>query len=775
MAEYSVAYREEGSFFKLKRLLRRRWPAALAASVTVFAGVAAYTFTRPSLYESSTSILVDINATKVSDSQNKGTNKSDRDLVNVPTEIAILRSLPLIESAVSRLRDTHATPVPADFVTQVANRLAVRQENDAMVLRLTYRDSDRQRVPQVLRALTDAYSDYKLKDKRSAISHAIQTINAKVPQLKKKLDKSASAIAQFRKKNNISDPDTYAASVYEMKQGLERQEQELKIKIAESEKKFGELKQQVGSPTDVAVDKAILAQDTTYQNLSKQFQEAEINYYMGLTQYKEAHPAVRVLKDKRDRLYSLLQAQVQATLGSRSASVGVITDGNSDFRQTLASQLFETQTAIAVQNAQLDSVRLAGQQVTVAFAQIPQLQQTYTELQSQYAFNSSLFVKFSERLEELRLEESQEIPSWRLLDRPSLPEYPTEPNILLNLLLGGVGGVLLALAIVLILERSERRLREVDEVRELTDIPLLGTIPKIKTSPIYANNSDASPSEGIVPNYEHFAFMESLRSLAINLRYLNLTRDSDRDLDRDSEQPVKSIAFTSAVPAEGKSTLVYNLGCVLAELNYKVLVVDADLRRPTIHKLARLSNGLGLSTAIATNLAWQQIVRSADFNNSLDLLTSGPIPPNPLVLLESAKMSSLMQAWQEHYDYVLVDTPPIVGIADAQSLAAKVDAVVLVAAIQKSTRSAIARTVEILTNRHAHIAGILINMCDRQDSNNYYPDYTSYYSESSLDGVATAEIEPSLPLLGAVALDDVPNEVAEEVSEELAVTELEEV
>jgi capsular exopolysaccharide synthesis family protein len=742
MAEYSVTYREESSFAKLQRILWRRWLVAVAASATVFAGAAAYTFTRTHIYESSTSLLVDINANRTGDVQGKSDRFINRDRVNVATEIAILRSLPLIETAVSNLRAAQSVPIPPDFVAQVSNNLAIRQENDAMVLWLMYRDPDRTRVPQVLRALTDAYNEYKLKDLRSQTTYAIQTIQAKVPQLRKKLDRSALAITQFRKKNGITDPDTYAASVYAMKQALGQKEQELEMKAIEAEKKYGELQKQFGNPTDVAVDRAILAQDTTYQNLVKQFQAAEIDYFMARTRYQEAHPSVRVLRDKRDRLYSLLQAQVESTLGGRAASVGVITDGESDIRQTLANQLFETKVAIAVQAAQLESVRRASEQVTAAFAQIPQLQQTYTELQRQFSFDSSLYTKFAERLEELRLAESQESPSWRLLDRPILPEYPAEPNILLNLVLGGVGGVLLALALVLLLERNERRIQEVDEIKELTDIPLLGTIPKLKTSPFYTNSTGRHADESqesisnavanIVSNYQHAAFVESLRSLAINLRYLDVNRS------------IKSIAFTSALPAEGKSTLIYNLGCILAELDYRVLVVDADLRRPTIHKLAGLSNGLGLSTAIATNHAWREIVRTLSLQNSLDVLTSGPVPPNPLVLLESAKMTNLMQAWEDEYDYVLFDTPPIVGLADAQSLAAKVDAVVMVAAIQKSTRVAIARTVEILTKRHARIAGILINMCDRHDSGDYYTDYHSYYTESPIDRIDRFDGEESV-------------------------------
>lgn len=745
MTENSVTYGQVDKVSNFKRWLRslpRRLPFILAASTTVFAGVAAYTFTRPSVYESSTSILFTQQTSNIANSVSASTapNKfgkpdlNDGDRINLSTEISILQSLPLIESAVAKLRSSKTIPIPANFATQIANNLAVTQENDAMVLRLTYRDSDRHRAQQVLSTLTETYGEQNLKDKRAQTSNAIQLLQSKIPKLRQKLDKSAQAVTLFRKKNQISDPDTYAASVYEMKQTLEQQEQELKVKITEVETKYKELQKQVGNSTSVAVDKAILAQDTTYQNLIKQFQDAEITYYTELTKYRETHPAMRALKGKRDRLYSLMQAQIESVLGSKAESVGVLTEGTSEIRQSLATQLFESQTAIAMQTAQLDNVRLAKQQVSLAFAQIPQLQQTYTELQRQFSFNSSLFTKFSERLEELSIENAQEIPTWRLLERPLLPEYTVEPNLLLNLLLGGFGGIALALAIAQMLERSDRRLRDLDQFRELINMPLLGTVPKLK-----ALQSNTFDSDKVTPSYEYSVFTESLRSLAINLRYS----------DSESDRRIKSIAFTSAIPSEGKSTLIYHLGCVLAELDHKVLLVDADLRRPTIHKLASLQNSSGLSTAIATNHNWRELLQTVGLHRSLDVLTSGPIPPNPLLLLESAKMANLMQAWQQAYDYVLIDTPPIVGIVDAQSLASKVDTVVVVAAMHKSPRSAIARALEILASRHANIAGILVNMVSRRDSNEYYTDYQSYYSESTLlqVPVSESELEPSLPML----------------------------
>jgi capsular exopolysaccharide synthesis family protein len=155
------------------------------------------------------------------------------------------------------------------------------------------------------------------------------------------------------------------------------------------------------------------------------------------------------------------------------------------------------------------------------------------------------------------------------------------------------------------------------------------------------------------------------------------------------------------------------------------------MRKPTIHKLARLSNKVGLSTALATLSPWQDLIQAGSDLGNLHVLTSGSLPPNPMLLLESNKMATLFQEWREEYDYVLVDTPPVIGITDAQCLTSKVDTFILVAAINRSTRSGISRALEILSTARANVSGLLINMIGSSDSEYHYGYYNHYYLNAS--------------------------------------------
>jgi uncharacterized protein involved in exopolysaccharide biosynthesis len=599
---------------KFFRVLRKRWIVIVAVSVTVFAGNTYYTFTKTPQYRSSASLLVN-STIAVSDIQLPGLSPSS--LVNLGTEVAILESRPLIEIAVSKMQQSPSALSFKDLdPLTIMNGLDIRPEKDTMVLRLTYTDSDPKRAREVLTALTQTYVEYSLKDRRTKSSTAIKFIQDKLPQVKQQLDKSALAVTQFRKTYNIVDPDTYAASVYKMREALENQAQDLQIKIAQVQQQYEVLSRQVGKSPEAALGSAILQQDTPYQSLVKQFQEVETNYFLERTRFREDHPTVIALKDRRDELYRLLETRAQSVVGVRGNTTNITNEPNSVIQQNLASQLFDAQTNLAVSQAQLESIRNAQSEVANAFSKIPQIQQRYVEIQRQLALDTSTYNKLSEKLEELRIAEAQEISSWKVLEPPLIPIKPSSPDIERSLITGAISGIALGILFALLLNRLDQRIREVEEVREMIDIPLLASIPMTEISSLIP-----ASSQGILPSSSYYAFKEALGSLALNLRYLG------------TDDTMKVIAFTSSVPSEGKSTLTYNLANILAALGHRVLLIDADMRKPTIHKLARLSNKVGLSTALATLSPWQDLIQAGSDLGNLHVLTSGSLPPNPMLLL----------------------------------------------------------------------------------------------------------------------------------------------
>ncbi|AGY59712.1 GumC family protein [Gloeobacter kilaueensis] len=770
------------------RTLRKRKLLSLSVAVAVFGGVAAFTYTRPYIYESETLILVD-NRQQIPVVQT--TESALPSAANLETEIQILKSRSLIGRAIHRL----APPFNILNSTTAADNISISQIGDAGVLRVAYRDTNPERAKAVLTALGATYVEYSLESKRGQADNAIKFIEAKLPRAKKVLNQTAIAIREFRKRYDIPDPDGYATSVAEVQQSLQQRIQDLQINLAQTQRQYSELRAQVGEDPDIALSMTILSQDPTYTRLVSKYKDAEADYVSQRAKFKDAYKPVGDLKKQRDIYLRLLQEQATSVLGSakvaklglKSGAVPALGDSaitgsgganppvapaasaptpatvaskgepappaaptskapaalpearslaaapvRQTIQQSLASQLLSTQVTLSVQKAQLASLTKAQNDIVARFKKIPQLQQQYTELQRDYNVNSQIVNGLLTKLEELRITEAQETSPWRVLEPPDLPDTPVSPKIDQNLLYGFIASVFLGLGAAFVPDLIDERIKGVEEAKELTGLPLLGAIPKTEnlTETLVAPSRDGVVigDRLVTRQYTRSPFKEALRSLALSLRYLG------------SNNSVKTLLFTSSIPAEGKSIISYNLGLVLSEFGKRVLVVDADMRKPNLHRFLELPNSRGLSTAIATETPWQQLVQSGG-NPNLTLLTSGPIPPNPVALLNSEKMTELLAQWRENFDYVIVDTPPVVGLPDAQSIVSRVDRVVLIVAIERSTRSVIARVLEILRSSQCELAGLVVNMLNDGNEGYYYQYYTSYYGESPPDAAAVAQMQ----------------------------------
>jgi succinoglycan biosynthesis transport protein ExoP len=417
--------------------------------------------------------------------------------------------------------------------------------------------------------------------------------------------------------------------------------------------------------------------------------------------------------------------------GSKSSPSRTSTSGSSQFKiskggtkvsaggsilQTLTGQLIEAENEATILQAQLEAIQKAKAQIETNFANLPKLQQIFAELKRELEVKSQAASFLMGRRQEMEIAAAAEVAPWQVVDPPFLPNVPVSPNIPRNLLMGLMAGGILGIGYALLLQKLDQRLKQVDEVRVLTQLPVLGTIPKVE-NPLININTDAKDQ---LQSYQYSSFTEAMRYLAMNLRYLII--ETGR---------IKVLTMTSATSSEGKTTVTYNLGLVLAELGWRVLVVDADMRKPRVHKLAQKANKEGLSSAIASDRPWQDFIHT-DIATNLHVMTAGPTSPNPVALLNSHKMKHLVEEWREIYDYVLIDTPPVGVMADAQSLATQGDGVIVVSGIQRTTRTALSHSMEFLRGSQCNLVGFVANMVEKEFDSYSYSYYDYYYNQHSV-------------------------------------------
>ncbi len=282
-------------------------------------------------------------------------------------------------------------------------------------------------------------------------------------------------------------------------------------------------------------------------------------------------------------------------------------------------------------------------------------------------------------------------------------------------MLGLVGGC----ALVLLRERQDPALNSVGDVERFLELPVLGTIPLFQ---LEDSEVDVDP-QIMVLHQPRSSAAESYRVLRTNIQFF------------EPDRKIKTLLVSSAMASEGKSVSVANLAVAITQMGQKTLLIDADLRRPTLHRLFHLEHEPGLSEVLVGLTPWREAVQATALEQ-LFVLPCGKIPPNPAEILGSAHMSQLLEEWSQEYDRVLFDTPPIMAVADPVILASKCDQTLLIVRAHQTPKETVQRGLVALTTVHASVIGVLFNNIDVKRgygySYYYYHRYNQgYYSEAA--------------------------------------------
>ncbi len=381
-------------------------------------------------------------------------------------------------------------------------------------------------------------------------------------------------------------------------------------------------------------------------------------------------------------------------------------------RETLvAARANEAQTRGALETAKANAYKLRNDLVE------------YTIRQREFESNRSLYEGLLQRLRTAGVQaglESQEVDVVDSAVPPVNPSLRPKGSILIvnTLIFAG-----LAVILAFVLESLDTSLSSVAEVEEISGLPSLALIPKARR-PIDTTAQTAAQRNLMVITSPKSQFAEAFRTLRTSLLLSVAGREP------------QTILLTSATPAEGKTTASLNLAAVLAQRNVRVLLIDADLRRPTIHHRFGLNGKVGLTSALTGSLSLREAVQNITDLPNLDVLTSGPIPPFPTELLSSDAMRRLLDEARSLYTHVVMDSPPLLSVTDSVVLAREADAVVLIVRHGKSTKHAVRRARDLLLRSGAKLAGIALNAVDLNS-----PEYYSYYGYSGYGSYASTGVD----------------------------------
>ncbi len=414
----------------------------------------------------------------------------------------------------------------------------------------------------------------------------------------------------------------------------------------------------------------------------------------------------------------LINIQVESTDPELSAAIanalptvfGQINQARQQERYTSTRQALQ-QDLTAVEAEIVDTQRALSQLVelktTAEQAEQARLQGILRRYETSYTalLNS---------LEQLRLTEAQTADVITATSAARVPTAPVRPRVMANTLLALVIGAMLGLGGALLLEYLDDTVKTPDDIQEAAALSTLGGVVKLE---------GAKPEDRlVVRDAPRSPGAEAYRVLRTNLQFSAV------------DKPLDTLLITSAGPSEGKSTTTINLAIAMAQADKRVILVDADLRRPTLHRMLRLANNIGLSTALLDKSRDPAVYLQEAGVPNLRVMTTGPIPPNPAELLNSARMHEMIELLKGEADVVLFDTPPVLAVADTSILARQVDGALLVVASGETRRGMVTQAMQSLSSVGVSPLGAVLNKLTQRKSGYYYYYYYHYTSRYGEDG-----------------------------------------
>jgi capsular exopolysaccharide synthesis family protein len=626
------------------------------------------------------------------------------------------------QNALEEAIDNTATSMQAPIILK---HLKVTRPPNTYILQISYRSANRQLAADVANELAQSYLAHTYRIRYQATAGLSQFMERQLEELRAKMEQSSAALVQFEKELNIINPEEKTNIVSARLMELNREYTKAQADRVSKEAAHNSVAAGTLEAVQASTQGDALKKLTEDLDLAEQkFAEVKNHYGMNHPEYKKAQSRVEEL-----------QAQILRTQTNVQQRVDVEFHEAGDRESMLSAAVQETKTEFDQLNAH-------------SFE--------YQTLKREAEGDKKLYEELIRKIKEAGINASFQNSSIRVADpaRPGLK--PVFPKIWLNVLLAFLFAIFLAVGAAVLGDVLDNTVRNPDQVTRLMNVEVIGSLPAVKEwrrrlSPMvghlsgpHASGNGAGPkglasngtgggSNGlsVIPGRGYPAlstYEEAIRTLRNSI----LLTDFDRRL--------RSVLLTSASPSEGKSTVAAHLAATHAEQGKRTLLIDGDLRRPSVHRLYQVPNSVGLSNVLLEQISWRDAIIRMPAPQGLDILPAGPSTRRASDLIGTALAEIVDEATRE-YDLVFLDAPPLLGFAEPLQMASLVDGVIVVARAGDTSRTALNSVITTLTRLRANLVGVVLNEVHRGISPGYYYSYYNRYSKyyaESIDGDASA-------------------------------------
>ncbi len=554
---------------------------------------------------------------------------------------------------------------------------AVEQGRQTSIIRASYSSTDPVLARDLVNALVQAYLDQAVVFKTEEASRTVSFIDQQIRGLSGELDISEKNLQSYKSTAGVIKLDGEAQTLIDKLSEMEKSRTEVILQKKQLEFARDALKKAI--QRGVVYSPGIMKSDPLVAGLAAKLSELEIQKKALMTEYTEAHQMVKTVQSQIDEVQKKILAVYETGLSNLTTQEGAV-----------SRQLF-----------------LYDEQMRT----LPALERDLARLTRISKVNADIYTFLLQKHEEARIAKASTSSNIDIVDPAITPSRPIKPKIATNLLLGLIIGLVLGIGLAFFQEYLDDTIKNADEAKRAMGLPLLAAIPHIPSREPKLNGSNGSvPDTGqLITQLEPKSVVaEALRSLRTSLHFSAINREK------------KIMLFTSSFPGEGKSIISANLAAIISQTGARVLIVDCDLRRSSLHNKFGQSKAPGLSELLTGDITFEE-AKHGTGTPGLDLITAGTTPPNPSELLGSEAMRRFLLTQREHYDYIIIDAPPVLAVTDAPVLTTVADIVILIMEAGRVPIKAALHMRETLATLQAPVAGLVMNdKTGRGESYGYY-------------------------------------------------------
>lgn len=694
-------------------IVRRRW-TVLTCLAIVFVAMMTATFLSTKIYRSTLTLQIDQQESKLMSVGSVSPNDSGYyDSQNFyQTQYELLKSDALAQRVIEQLNlvatspentkkskswldifkqddekpeENPATPDAPEtgLMAGLPGALSIVPVRNSQLVRINFDSPDPQMAARIANEISVAFVKLNLERRTEATTYARTFLQERLSQIKVKLEDSEKELNAFMRKEGIVKPDEKQQSPDSQVLG----EFTTALAKAQGDRIRAEALYEQAKAGDVATLHA-LANSETIKEYKTRKAKLEGDYQEGLKTYKPGYPKMQQLESQITELQAKIDQETKGALGALKANY----DAALTQEKLLATKMKESkQTVLSNQDSSFQ----------------------YNLLRREVDTNRQLYDGLLQRYKEIGIAGGVGINNITVIDKAKVPKFPFKPNLALNLIIALGLGLAVGIGLALLLEYLDDTFKVPEDLEKFLGLPVLGLIPNTKAT----DNTELALTENANP---HSPFAEAYRSLRTNLQFST------------PEGMPKVLLITSTTIGEGKSTTALSLATHIAHTGKSVLVIDCDLRKASLHRKLNIPNDSGLTNYLAGKALPVEITRGCHVPR-LYLMPSGPLPPNPAELLGSAKMLALLNLATEKFDQVIIDGPPVLGLADAPLLGSLAEATILVVECGGTSKQFALGAVKSLRATRTRLIGSLLTKADMQRRSYGYHSYQYSHEEREAD------------------------------------------